>query len=136
MSIEMLLISSGGAILTLVVLVFVFKKVPKGMNKDYFDRKWRETVKLLAQPATLNLAIIEADKLLDDAMKKAHFKGKTMGERMVSAQRKFSNNDNVWAAHKMRNKLVHETDVKFNENETRTALKQFQQALKDLGALL
>jgi hypothetical protein len=84
---------------------------------------------------TWPLAIINADKLLDTALKKRRFSGKTMGERLVSAQKKFTNNDSVWFAHKLRNRLVHEQDVSLREKDVKEALIGFRQALKDLGAL-
>jgi hypothetical protein len=53
----------------------------------------------------------------------------------VSAQHELSNNDAVWMAHKLRNKLVHEDYNKLKENDVKDALIGFRQALKDLGAL-
>jgi hypothetical protein len=58
-----------------------------------------------------------------------------MGERLVTAQRDLSNNDTVWFAHKLRNKLVHEQFVGLKEADVKNALVGFRQALKDLGAL-
>jgi hypothetical protein len=81
------------------------------------------------------LAIVDADKLLDEALKKRHFRGKTMGERLVSAQRMISDNDAVWYAHKLRNRLVHEPNVRLKKKEAQAALAGFRQGLKDLGAL-
>jgi hypothetical protein len=81
------------------------------------------------------LAIIDADKLLDDALKKRHFKGKTMGERLVAAQKNLSDNDAVWFAHKLRNRLVHETNVRLKKRDVQKALSGFRQGLRDLGAL-
>jgi hypothetical protein len=80
------------------------------------------------------LAIIDADKLLDQALKKHRYKGKTMGERLVSAQRVIKDNDAVWYAHKLRNRLVHEPNVRIKKKEAQTALTGFRQGLKDLGA--
>ena len=81
------------------------------------------------------LAVIDADKLVDEALKKLRFNGKTMGERLVAAQRSLSNNDGVWYAHKLRNRLVHEPSVRLKKNEAQSALTGFRQALRDLGAL-
>ena len=58
-----------------------------------------------------------------------------MGERLVAAQRALSDNDAVWFAHKLRNRLVHEPDVKLRQNEAKKALAGFRQSLKDLGAM-
>ena len=81
------------------------------------------------------LAIIDADKLVDEALKKLHFNGKTMGERLVAAQRSLTNNDSIWYAHKLRNRLVHEPNVRLKKSEAQMALTGFRQALRDLGAL-
>ncbi len=81
------------------------------------------------------MAIINADKLLDEALKKSHYKGKTMGERLVSAQHQLGDNDAVWNAHKLRNRLVHEDMSKLKEREVKHALVGFRGGLKDLGAL-
>jgi hypothetical protein len=81
------------------------------------------------------LAVIDADKLVDDALKKRHYRGKTMGERLVAAQRTLSDNDTVWYAHKLRNRLVHEQNVRLRKRDVQKALAGFRQALRDLGAL-
>jgi hypothetical protein len=81
------------------------------------------------------LAVIDADKLMDEALRRRHFKGTNTGERLVSAQHDFSNNDDVWHAHKLRNRLVHEADVRIKQKDAKNALESFKQGLKDLGAL-
>lgn len=124
-----------GALVLFAVVTLAAKKAPKRLNQNKFQEKWLELQTLCADKTTWPLAIINADKLLDDALKRRHFKGKTMGERMVSAQRVFSNNDAVWFGHKLRNKLVHEQNVRLSQAEVLDALKGIRQGLKDLGAL-
>jgi hypothetical protein len=58
-----------------------------------------------------------------------------MGERLVSAQRELTDNDGVWFGHKLRNRLVHETNVKLTKQEVQEALVGIREALKDLGAM-
>jgi len=41
----------------------------------------------------------------------------------------------VWYAHKLRNRLVHEPNVRLKKSEAQMALTGFRQALRDLGAL-
>jgi hypothetical protein len=127
------------AVVILVVVIgiifLVLEHRPRTLNVDYFKKRWQELQKLCANRATWALAIIDADKLLDEALKKAHFKGKTMGERLVSAQHTLTNNDSVWFGHKLRNKIVHESDTKLRQKDVRAALVGFRQALKDLRAL-
>jgi len=127
------------AVVALLVLVFgtnlLLRRKPKHLNKLYYNQRWQELQKLCKDKSTWPLAVIDADKLLDEALKKSHYKGKTMGERLVSAQRSIGDNDGVWYGHKLRNRLVHETDVKLSERDVKDALLGIRAALKDLGAL-
>jgi len=122
-------------ILIIVVAGMLARKRPKGMNEAYFRGQWHEVQALLKNKNTWPLAVINADKLLDEALKRRKFKGKTMGERLVSAQRTLTSNDTVWFGHKLRNKLVHEDYNLTKKHEVKEALLGYLQALKDLGAL-
>lgn len=122
----------------IVVLVLIAKfgpHKPNKLNKSYFHGQWAQLLERVKTPEGMILAVIDADKLLDEALKKRHYKGKTMGERLVSAQRSLTSNDNVWFAHKLRNRLVHEPNAKLGKRDAQNALEGFKQALKDLGAL-
>jgi hypothetical protein len=128
---------SIGVIVALLAIVFgasFLRFKPRPLNIAYFQKKWQEAQNLCKDKTTWPLAIINADKLLDEALKKRHYKGKTMGERLVSAQRMLTNNDGVWFGHKLRNRVVHE-DTKLREGDVKKALLGLRQALKDLGAL-
>lgn len=113
----------------------LLKRRPRHLNKEYYQDRWQTLQGLLKDKSTWPLAIIDADKLLDDALKRSKYKGKTMGERLVSAQRDIGDNDGVWFGHKLRNRLVHESNVKLNEKMVKEALLGLRSALKDLGAL-
>lgn len=126
------------AIIVLLLVIFgisLLQRRPRQLKTQYFNDKWQELQKLCSDKATWSLALINADKLLDEALKRRHFKGKTMGERLVAAQRELTNNDGVWFGHKLRNRLVHETNVKLRKRDVQDALVGFRQALKDLEAL-
>lgn len=118
-----------------VAIALATHKRRKPLNVEYFGEKWKEAQKLCASKETWPLAVINADKILDEALKKSGYRGKTMGERLVAAQRNLNDNDSVWYGHKLRNKLVHESDVKLKEVDVRDALTGIRQALRDLGAL-
>jgi len=129
----------AAALVVLLVLVlgigYLLKRKPKKLKIDSFQKKWKEAQALCAKEATWPLAVINADKLLDEALKKLKYKGKTMGERLVSAQHDIANNDTLWFGHKLRNKLVHEDLKKLKKKDVLEALVGFRDALKDLGAL-
>jgi hypothetical protein len=130
----------GAVIGIVIILVLIFgigflQRRPKGLKHEYFEKRWKELQDLCGSKNTWPLAIINADKLLDEALRKRRFKGKAMGERLVAAQRILTDNDGVWFGHKLRNRLVHEDNVKLKERDVKQALLGFRRALKDLGAL-
>ncbi|HEX6258177.1 MAG TPA: hypothetical protein VFZ48_01710 [Candidatus Saccharimonadales bacterium] len=119
----------------LLVIVAATRKTPAGIDREVFRSKWLSIERSLTGDVAANhLAILNADKLLDQALKARRFNGETLGERLKSAQKQLSNPNAVWAAHKLRNKIAHE-DVNISLPTTRQALKAFKIALKDLGAL-
>jgi len=121
-------------IIVLAIISRLAKRRPNKLDTRYFQRQWMELLARVKTPEGMMLAVIDADKLLDEALKKHHLKGKTMGERLVSAQRMLTDNDAVWYAHKLRNRLVHEPNVRLKKKEARDALAGFRQGLRDLGA--
>jgi hypothetical protein len=133
-----LLLAALAAALILALVTFLLgillRRRPGKLKREQYVTKWQDLQKNCANQATWPLAIIDADKLLDDALKKLHYRGKTMGERLVAAQRDIRNNDSVWFGHKLRNKIVHE-DIKLGKRQVMQALQGFRDALKDLGAL-
>jgi hypothetical protein len=122
-------------ILAILVVLVLLKRRPKGLEVAVFTKRWKEVEKLCRSATTWPLAVLDADKLLDDALKKSRCKGKTMGERLVSAQRRISDNDSTWFGHKLRNRIAHEDMGQLKKKDVQTALRGFRQALKDLGAL-
>ena len=121
-------------VLILAAISWLGNRRPYTLKKNYFHQQWIELLNRVRTPEGMVLAIIDADKLLDEALKHAHFKGKTTGERLVSAQRILTDNDGVWYAHKLRNRLVHEPNQQLKKREAQNALEGFKQGLRDLGA--
>lgn len=124
----------AGAIVLFALFGLVGKNQP-ALEKGPFREVWRDIMVKASSEKTYALAVINADKLLDTALKKRSFKGETMGERLISAKNTMSRRQRVWEAHKLRNRLVHEENVKLDRKKTLEALKGFESALKDLGAL-
>lgn len=135
MSIEVLLGIAGGSVLMVIIAIIFALKWPKRLKVPRFVARWKELQGYCRDQATWPQAITEADKLLDSALKKRKMKGKTMGERLVDAQRLFSYNDEVWFAHNLAKKLHDHADMKLKEADVKDALVGFRQALRDIGAL-
>ncbi len=135
MSPEKIVFIIGLLFISSIVALFLYKKLPKRLKKQNYVKKWRELQILCKDKSEWRHAVISADKLLDKAMKQRKIKGKSPGERLVSAQRRFNSNDDVWAAHNLYKKLMNNPDLQPKEVEIKKALTSFRQALRDLGAL-
>ena len=132
----MIAIAAAALILVVIFLAgWLTRRHPHKLNAEYYQKRWHEAQALCSKQDTWPLAIINADKLLDDVLRKLRYKGKTMGERLVAAQHEIGDNDAVWFGHKLRNKLVHEDLKKLKKKDVVEALLGFRAALKDLGAL-
>jgi len=121
----------------LFALMAISKKSPRPLDISRYQENWLKIESQLKRDeiSSYSLAVINADKLLDRALQERAYAGKTMGERLKNARDKLKNNDAVWAAHKLRNRIAHEQDVKVEYEATKRALVAFKQALRDLGAI-
>lgn len=82
------------------------------------------------------VAVIEADKLVDDALARAGFSGETFGDRLSNIQPgTLLALDGVWWAHKIRNRLAHEADYFLRYTEARQAIGYYEAALAELQLL-
>lgn len=118
-----------------VLLVLVIWKKPRRLKVDKYRVEWKELQSFCRDRSTWPKALIDADKLLDKALKRRKFRGKRMGERLVAAQRKLTNNDGVWAAHNLTKKVIDNPATRLSEAKVKAALVAYRQALIDIGAL-
>jgi predicted metalloprotease with PDZ domain len=129
------------AILIIGGLLFIFisiaKNSPKALDVEKYRSRWLriETALSRNNEGSHTLCVLNADKLLDQALRDRGIAGKTMAERMKSCQGKWTNGNGLWAAHKVRNRLAHETDATIDYERARQALVAYKQALKDVGAI-
>jgi hypothetical protein len=128
-------------IIILGAVLFAFigfsRKGRKYLDVDHYRSKWLAIEQQLKrdEASSYSLSVLNADKLLDQALKDRGMKGETMGDRLKSAKAIFSNRNNVWSAHKLRNRIAHEPDVRVTYDAARYALADFKRALKDIGAI-
>ena len=128
------------AIIIVGVLLFAIitlKNRGGALDVNKYRVRWLAIEQSLARDneASYPVAVLDADKLVDQALKDMGMRGDTMGERLKSANAKFSRRNDVWEAHKLRNKIAHESDFRIGYDRSRRALAGFKRALKDLGAI-
>jgi hypothetical protein len=82
----------------------------------------------------LKVAILEADKLLNDALREAGVMGLQLGDRLKKANEgQIPNLNELWQAHKLRNQIAHEPNFKLKRDLAERALSIYETALKNLG---
>lgn len=121
----------------LFALMTVTRKGYKNLNQDLYRSKWLAIEQQLKRDevSSYQLSVINADKLVDQALRERGINGQTMGERLKNAPKLFSHLQALWNAHKLRNQIAHETNVHMTYDDARRALAAFKQALKDIGAI-
>lgn len=129
----------------LVFLAFVLRKLKGLFSARNFDatdretmrRRWREIEQMSAAPGEMSrkLAVMEADKLLDYALKAMAMSGETLGERLKFAAYKYPRLRDVWGAHRVRNQLAHEATYHLDAGTAKRAIREFKKALEILGAI-
>lgn len=124
----------AGLLIALGILTIVRKR-PGKLKERAYHGKWQDIQKLCADKEKWPEVLLEADALLGKALKKRKYKGKSFGERLVSAQRDLTDNDGVWYGHKLAKKVAEDPTTKLTKTNVKDALLGIRRALKDLGAL-
>lgn len=121
----------------LFAVIAIAKRGPVGLDVEKYRSRWMTIEQQLRrdEESSYHMCVLNADKLLDQALQEKGVTGKTMGERMKAMQAKWSNANNIWTAHKLRNQIAHEPDVRLDYDGARRTLAAFKQALKDVGAI-
>lgn len=105
------------------------------LEKKEIKKKWQEIEEILKKEneASWRLAILEADKFFDYLLKSIGFSGDSFGQRLKLACYKFEKLRPIWFAHKIRNRIVHDSGYKPSFFEAKRALKIFKEGIKELG---
>jgi hypothetical protein len=84
--------------------------------------------------ADWSMAIIEADSIMDDIMKRIGYRGESFGERLKNIEPSdFDSLQDIWEAHKVRNRIAHEgANFKISRDEALRTVKLFEKGLKEL----
>ena len=99
--------------------------------------RWQEIMQHIEsiREGEWKFAIIEADKITDDVLKNS-FAGETMGERLMNIDKtQLLTIDGLWEAHKIRNRLAHDTNYFLRHAEAVNTIRLYEKTLKELGVL-
>jgi hypothetical protein len=132
-----IMIKMGNLIKEEVAEIKAELKPPKEAATPY-DNRWQEIKNHVNsfRESEWKMAVIEADKLVDDALKAAGFPGESMGERlMLIKPGQLLNLQYLWDAHKLRNLIVHDPSYQITHRQAIWAVEAFESVLRELGAL-
>lgn len=103
------------------------------------NEKWQQVVDhaFSNNPSDWRLAIIEADIMLDEALRAKGYIGDGIGEMLkVAGPGEIQNLEAAWEAHKVRNQIAHTgSNFELSERDTRRTVILFEAVLKELGAI-
>jgi hypothetical protein len=121
MNIGLIVMIVVGLMVAMAIALLIYRRTPKKLKTDRYAIKWKEIQGYCRDKDLWPQALEEADKLLNTALRRRKFKGKSMGERMVSAQRAMTNNDAMWFAHNLYKKVVADPTLKLKEADMKSA---------------
>lgn len=104
------------------------------IKKPVKNERWEKIKKKLdsENPSDWNLAIIEADKILDEMLVVMGYVGESVGEKLKTVEPSdFLTLNEAWEAHKLRNQIAHEDDFVLTQREAKAALAKFEQVFKE-----
>src|SRR5688572_12675375 len=100
--------------IVIILLAVIFNSLKKTSKSQWQETALNELNKILTSNMELKYQTIELDKLLEYSMKNKFRLDSSLGEILKQKRNQFDRNElnQIWEAHKLRNKLVH--DVGFN----------------------
>ncbi|MBU2635421.1 hypothetical protein KJ841_03060 [Patescibacteria group bacterium] len=110
---------------------FIYR--PFGVKKTF--KQWAKVLKRLetGKEADYKLAVIEADGLLNDILKKMGYKGETMAKILEQLDSTvLPDIEQIWEVHKIRNKVVHDPDYELNLEQARKILGIYEKSFRTL----
>ena len=108
------------------------------LRNAVLKERWEEILKKAKSGSleTLQLAIIDADNLVDDILRRMGLEGKHVADRLEQlSPDDFASLGRLWRAHRVRNQLVHEPDFKLSAEEGSRTLSDYEAFLKEAEAI-
>jgi len=103
-----------------------------------FKDRWLKIQAKFSQgtPDAHKLAIIDADKIADDALKRLGFTGDHMADRLEKIMpHELSSLDRLWQAHRLRNNLVHTPGYEVPQHDAKIAMGSYEAFLREIKVI-
>ncbi len=110
----------------------------KSYSQKKLTKQWDKIIGRLDAGAESDykLAVIEADSLMDDSLKKMGYDGLTLEEKLGKLSSVvLPNIDELYEAHHLRNNIVHDPNYRFTLEDAKKALEVYGKSFRDLQIL-
>jgi len=110
----------------------------RGFSTKKINQVWQKTLRRLesGSESEYKLAVVEADKILDNSLKRMGLMGKTLEERLGKlTATALPSIDDVYEAHKISNSIVRDPDFRLTLAQARKILDAYRQAFDTLDVL-
>jgi hypothetical protein len=104
-------------------------------GRDEALKAWKDVLEKIQSKNSSDwvLAVIQADAIFDGILKRMGLPGETMGERLQTLDAsKLASLQEVWDAHKLRNRIAHTPATMLRHDELESAVEKYKKALKEL----
>ncbi|PIP24399.1 MAG: hypothetical protein COS25_02855 [Candidatus Nealsonbacteria bacterium CG02_land_8_20_14_3_00_37_10] len=108
---------------------------PFGVKR--IEKEWRKITARLdtGLESEYKLAVIEADNMVNETLKRMGYGGESLGERLEKlTAATLSNIEEIKEAHQVRNNIIHDPNYRLSLDDARKVLSIFEKAFKDLEA--
>ena len=108
------------------------------MSKRRTLKAWKQIQKRLRSNKMndLKLAVLEADKVLDEILRMAGFPGKDLDERLeLITPAQIENIEEIREAHKFKNRIATEPDFSISQNEAQINVDIYKKVFQDLNLI-
>lgn len=112
--------------------------IPAPAPGGWLAARWGEISRHMESPkeAEWRFAIVEADKMVDEVLKRAGYPGSTLGERLTNMQPgQLETLEGLWFAHKVRNRVAHDMDYFLRYTEAKQVIRFFEATLREFRAI-
>lgn len=104
-------------------------------HREESQKAWRSVLEKIysANASDWLAAVIQADAIMDDILKRMGLPGETMADRLQALDTsKLKSLQDVWDAHKLRNRVAHAPATMLRHDELLGAIEKYKKALKEL----
>lgn len=110
----------------------------KSKQKNVLRNRWDRIKGRLesGQQSEYKIAIIEADDLIDDLIRRMNYKGENFGERLANIKPgQIENLEDLKSAHLERNKIIHDGKLEITKEQAEQIMSAYEEFLRSFEVL-